>query len=376
MRGRIVAAATTVALIGATSLILPEPGAAQKSGVVREAVKRIRTPPPRPKLPELERSPLKQPPAEIVRQIGPLAGLGEKRAEQRARGFLATRDLLVQGPWKQLTTLRRGGQATLLHRFQLRRASPYLDRPAPAHPDGYVYPFLLASREARPSASEMVHGPRISPAVAVLNALPSGRAEYQRVFGRRTVSASSTAQMRSAASILRTGVKGVQALDTAMDFHAALMGFREDIVVILGHNEGGALRTLSGQLLNLKEASERCVAFGKLCIFLTCQSAKYLRAKGLGVARDLSIVEGARLAREIGQTLAREPLRRAEPRYSREAITNLDGMPLVLADPHAAMTRLSYVIGGGNRTLYVGIKSGTIFVVLAVIVTGVDERSS
>jgi len=214
----------------------------------------------------------------------------------------------------------------------------------------------------------MIEGADIRPGTAVLNVLPATREEYRHVFDTEIVPAAARDQMRRAERLLDENFEETRKIDGGRDFVKALHNTSEQVLIILGHNDKGFIRTGSGHWLTLKEASRRCRQYAKLCLFLTCQSARYLRDHGLGVARDLSIVEAVRLAKEIKESLERE---RTKERALRPGESPIFGRrEQVLADPHGAMQRLTRIISGDRKSVYFGVVNNGIFIVISAVVVG------
>jgi hypothetical protein len=256
-----------------------------------------------------------------------------------------------------------------------RRASQGPDFDRAAVVNGTIYRTPAQSRQPGPgadvvsavaaghyfgAASDLVLGASVLPEISVLDALPRTLEEYSAVFGGREASAADYQQMKQATQVLlQEGLPPPKRFAGAIEFYDALVNSPEQVVVVLGHNQGGVLRTPAGLWMDLRAAAELCGAVGKLCIFLSCSSARYVRGIAVGVRRDLAIVEAARLARAVRKLLMTEARRRSD----RAA----DGFGLegVLADPHLAMERLANLLAKYPQARQYGKMAGGLFVVVA-----------
>ena len=205
--------------------------------------------------------------------------------------------------------------------------------------------------------------------VAIIDLLPKTREEYSSVFKREGVSQGAEAEMASSEQVIQNTFGRLR--HRADDVVTALPDVSADIVVIIGHNESGLLRTPSGKIINIFEASRGCLTAGKFCIFLTCRSADYLSELQLGVTRDLGIVEASRIAKEISESMGRERLIEV-PRTSREQIQGV-AASFQLADPQGAMSRLTKIVAGQRRSIYLGFIERGVFIIVAAILVGDDE---
>lgn len=209
-----------------------------------------------------------------------------------------------------------------------------------------VYAAILAGSPGR-SVSQLVQ-PRISGEVTVLDALPHNAGEYERVFGRPR-SAAAQAELEAAQSVLPSA----QRFAGGITFAEALDRTTNQIVIVIGHNEGGLLRMPSGHWLELRAAADVCGAYGKLCIFLSCSSNSFVRGSAMGVRRDISVSEAVLRAKEIeglANTWARRRTTAEEAMEQWRPAVEGQGLPLL--DPERAMKELRKLVARQEQSAY------------------------
>lgn len=131
--------------------------------------------------------------------------------------------------------------------------------------------------------------------------VPRNDEEFTKVFGRPPSQGEwQSIQNALATNTKRPGPSPVTILDER-EFARVLASLDENVVVVIGHNENGILKTGVGQL-PLVSMQGACAKTGKVCIFLSCKSGGFVSDKGgIGVQSELTYAEAFTFLDAIGQ---------------------------------------------------------------------------
>ena len=114
------------------------------------------------------------------------------------------------------------------------------------------------------------------PAQATLAAImPTDAREYHAIYGYEPTKSELASVHR-----LRTEFRDhIVHIKTSADLHAALT-IDDPLMLVVGHNEAGHFRFVSGDAQSLSELSMSIFAAGKIPVFLTCEGQCYTDAPG------------------------------------------------------------------------------------------------
>ncbi len=202
----------------------------------------------------------------------------------------------------------------------------------------------LFSFRFEPAGQTATPVPRLSRQLAVFNELPRNDTEFRNVYAH---SASVAEIARFAEASRRTDQTG-----TRQETFDAAMASAATVIVIVGHNNGGNLRTRSGELLSLEDLSARCEAAGKVCVFLSCHAQDWVSRAHPAAARAISAAEAARSAESVAMIL-------------RGASGNVKGE---IADPSLAYRQLFFAVSRDRQVRYYYRQVSNVAVILLVAI--------
>ena len=146
--------------------------------------------------------------------------------------------------------------------------------------------------------------PRLDSA-AIISMLPTDVREYRKVFSR-VASQGDQSDLRAGAS-LRAHPQSKDFTKLVAIRSNALSEVKAEVLIFVGHNDGGALVNVNGARLKIRDIARECVVAAKLCIFLSCNSEVLLgQANSIGVATKLSLKKAVLLA-ELQARIVAEP---------------------------------------------------------------------
>jgi hypothetical protein len=128
--------------------------------------------------------------------------------------------------------------------------------------------------------------------VAILDMLPRSTAEFRTIFLKKPSAADETTYERASGKINSTNAP--QYFDIA-----AALSSQNNVIVIVGHNSNGLIRTPKGEVVDVHRLADDCLSASKICIFLTCNSSAYLGDLALGLSDRISITDATKAAIEI-----------------------------------------------------------------------------
>jgi hypothetical protein len=222
--------------------------------------------------------------------------------------------------------------------------------------------------ELRALAGSRRVGPdRLRRGVIIHNALPITAADYQAVFGE-TITVAARHQMASAARAERRIEADRRALRSLAGFKTVIRANRDQVHLILAHNEGGAARTPDGKWVDLRELAKECGRLSALCVIVSCRSANYLKGRALGIGHDIGIEDAVRIAGRVAAIIAAAP------------IADASGDPPRLLDAPALAERVNALLYRSTITAYAVIPVRRSSAVLAFLVIACrpdkDEESA
>jgi len=126
--------------------------------------------------------------------------------------------------------------------------------------------------------------------------VPRDENEFKSVF---KVSELSAAEMKQLELIRREDDPAVQRKRTSLD---EALKSESDLILIVAHNDQGALVDTSGERRDLDALSKECARLLKLCVFLACNAKEFISDLAVPAAvRDLGAREALRIAKSIGE---------------------------------------------------------------------------
>ena len=160
--------------------------------------------------------------------------------------------------------------------------------------------------------------PRNGP-VSVFAVLPTTEPEYKAVYGPDV---SYTAQLKRDFVTAAERVKSLDRRSIASDlagkdrraFESFVRRSEGRVAVIIGHNENGKFRFLSGEEMPIVEMAESCSGHDVFCVFLTCEAQGHLAGRPCtaGATCTLSVDEATRSLEYVAAHVASETSASAE----------------------------------------------------------------
>src|SRR5436309_3503276 len=116
--------------------------------------------------------------------------------------------------------------------------------------------------------------------VQIYYQLPITDADYRKLFGaEHTISAQTREEIQQVKTSLKVnGLQDAHRELTADNFGDVLKRTTAAYVLIVGHNQEGRFAFLNGSDKALDDLANDCAASGKICIFISCRSRKYIHA--------------------------------------------------------------------------------------------------
>lgn len=134
--------------------------------------------------------------------------------------------------------------------------------------------------------------------VEALASMPSDATSFETIF-KRTPSKAELAEIERL-----TLPDSARVADASASFASQIKGSEAGIVAVVGHNSRGHFVFADGTKMTLEEMGTICRDAGKLCVFVSCNSATHVRGKGVfGVQHELTFREALAITADIEKRL-------------------------------------------------------------------------
>lgn len=176
-----------------------------------------------------------------------------------------------------------------------------------------VYPrdYVFSRNTHFDSNARAVLNRELRPTVAVLSFVPETGVEYSRVYGRQPSAAVSKELDKNLAfTAAKLPLARHYARVGRNNFESTLASIKENVVIIVGHNDRGTFRFLDGTSESVTELAESVGKYGKLPVFVSCRAAEFVSGTGVGTKTVLTSVAGLMIADQLSRSLGENPLRK------------------------------------------------------------------
>jgi hypothetical protein len=148
---------------------------------------------------------------------------------------------------------------------------------------------------------------RIDATHRIVAIVPQDGTEFRRVFGRSPTSNELSQVSDGLHELQMDGGEYITAkAGGEMQLQLAIAESDQKFVTIVGHNDEGVLKFPDGSEANIVSVAELCEEMRKKCIFLSCDSEKFLHstdAASIGIGSEISYLEAALVAKALDTKL-------------------------------------------------------------------------
>ncbi|MEL6466375.1 MAG: hypothetical protein AAFQ58_15530 [Pseudomonadota bacterium] len=141
----------------------------------------------------------------------------------------------------------------------------------------------------------------VEPTIRFATALPDHSTEFVSIFGREPTLAMLDETATTNRS-LNAFDDAAQSAKSADDIAQVISVSDENVIAIIGHNDGGKLIFPDGSQLEISEVANMCAAAEKRCVVLSCESSEFMADNETsisGVSRVITTYEALFISRRL-----------------------------------------------------------------------------
>lgn len=156
--------------------------------------------------------------------------------------------------------------------------------------------------DAAPQVARVAASKRYTGGARVFLELPIADDQFRRVYGDdAVVSVKDEREMENLRGQIAIGF-GLKAHDGLSEtaFRKTISSTQNAVIIIVGHNDQGTFHFIDGSNEGIADLANECASAGHLCVFVSCNSSRYLTGQGaVGIDRAIGLKAAVELSEKL-----------------------------------------------------------------------------